>query len=99
MACEGGAGKPFLARRIAQRLAAGVTVFDDDPLEGGLSVSQWMQMWQLTHASNGFGFVRTEWPDGGFLLGQPAIAVEMLELVGVELIKEAGKGCPTTSSN
>jgi hypothetical protein len=96
---KGSPRKPSVAQRIAQRLAAGVTVFDVDPMEGGLSVSQWMQLWQLTHEPNGFGYVRTEWPDGGSLLEQPAIAVEMLALVGVEITKEAGKGCPTTSSN
>ena len=99
MADKGGARKPSIARRIAQRLATGVTVFDDDPMEGGLAVSQWMQLWHHTHEPNGFGFVRTEWPDGGSLLEQPAIAIEMLDLVGVELTKEAGPGCQTTSSN
>jgi hypothetical protein len=77
--------KPFLCRRIAHRLATGVTVFDEDPLEGGLSVRQWIDLWLYTHDRGR----RTEWPDGGTLLAQPNIAVLMLDLVGEEMLKEA----------
>jgi hypothetical protein len=82
---QGVALKPSLARRIAHRLASGVTVFDEDPREGGLTVAQWIQLWQNTHDAGR----RTEWPDGGCLLDQPAIAVVMLNLVGEELLREA----------
>lgn len=81
--------KPFLARRIAHRLSAGVTVFDEDPMEGGLSVGRWLNLWSLINQPTGFGWMRTEWPDGGSLIDQPAIAVHMLELVGDEFMKEA----------
>jgi len=79
------AARPLVARRIARRNAAGVTVFDEDPLEGGLTVIQWIELWLQTH-DNGR---RTEWPDGGCLLDQPAIAVAMLGIVGDELLEEA----------
>jgi hypothetical protein len=83
------AGKPFIARRVARRLAAGVQVFDEDPMEGGISIPQWMKLWARTSQPTGFGWARTEWPDGRSLLEQPAIAVEMLDLVGDEFLKEA----------
>lgn len=89
MADTGDTAKPSIARRIAQRLASGVTVHDKDPMEGGLSVPQWMQIWQNTNQPTGFGFSRIEWPDGRSLLEQPAIGVEMLELVGEQIMKEA----------
>jgi hypothetical protein len=93
---QGPALKPSIARRIASRLATGVTVFDEDPRDGGLTISQWMQLWQYTH-ENG---VRTEWPDGGCLMDQPAIAVHMLDLVGDALTREAkGKDWPTMLSS
>ncbi len=85
MARKGDPRKPSISRRIAQRLAAGVTVHDDDPMDGGYSVSQWIELWQYTHERG----VRSEWPDGGSLMDQPAIAVKVLDLVGVEITKEA----------
>jgi hypothetical protein len=48
-------------------------------------VRQWMELWMYTHDRGR----RTEWPDGGCLMDQPAIAVHMLDLVGEELLKEA----------
>lgn len=33
--------------------------------------------------------MRVEWPDGQSLLEQPAIAVEVLELVGEQIVKAA----------
>lgn len=81
--------KPFITRRIAQRLSAGVTVFDEDPMEGGRSVGQWLGLWSRINQPTGFGWMRTEWPDGGCLIDQPSIAVHMLELVGEEFMKEA----------
>jgi hypothetical protein len=85
MAVEGNPRKPSVSRRIAQRLASGVTVFDPDPMDGGLAVIQWMQLWQQTHDMGR----RTEWPDGKCLLEQPALGVAMLDLVGEQLMKEA----------
>jgi hypothetical protein len=85
MVKEGDAEGPFIARRIASRIATGVTVLDADPLEGGLTIQKWIDLWLNTHDQGR----RTEWPDGGCLLQQPAIAVAMLDLVGTELIKEA----------
>lgn len=82
---QGNSRKPLVARRIAHRLAAGVTVFDPDPMEGGLSISQWMELWSYTHE----GGRRTEWPDGRSLMEQPSIAVKMLDLVGEQILKEA----------
>jgi hypothetical protein len=84
MDITGDAAKPFIARRIASRIAAGVTVFDEDPREGGLTIRQWIELWTQTHEQGR----RTEWPDGGCLLEQPAIAVTMLELVG-DALEEA----------
>lgn len=81
--------KPSVARRIAQRLCAGVTVHDVDPMEGGISVRQWLDLWMRIHQPVGFGWMRTEWPDGRCLLDQPAIAVAMLDLVGEQFVKEA----------
>jgi hypothetical protein len=89
VADESATAKPSVSRRIAQRLASGVTVHDADPMDGGLSVSQWMQLWQYTNQPTGFGFVRTEWPNGTSLLEQPALGVEMLELVGEQIMKAA----------
>jgi len=66
-----------------------VTVFDEDPMEGGIEVVKWLRLWSQTNQPTGFGWMRTEWPDGGCLIDQPAIAVEMLELVGDEFMKEA----------
>jgi len=86
MGREGLAEKPFIARRIVFRTATGVTVFDEDPLEGGLTIRQWIDLWLNTH-DNGR---RTEWPDGGCLLDQPALAVSMLDLVG-EALQEAAE--------
>jgi len=60
-------------------------VHDPDPMDGGLSVPQWMQLWYGTHE----GGRRTEWPDGRSLIEQPSIAVEMLDLVGEQIMKEA----------
>jgi len=65
-----------------------VTVFDADPMDGGLSVSAWCRLWEQTHDLGR----RTEWPDGQCLLEQPAIAVAIFDLVGVELMKEAQAG-------
>lgn len=90
MGGEGLAEKPFIARRVAVRIAAGVTVFDEDPREGGLTMRQWIDLWIYTHDKG----QRTEWPDGGCLLEQPAIAVAMLDLVGDalrEAAEQAGK--------
>lgn len=84
MVGQGVPRKPLVSQRIAQRLAAGVTVFDEDPMDGGYSVSQWMDLWQYTH-ERGY---RTEWPDGGSLMEQPAISVRMLELVGMQILKQ-----------
>ena len=81
--------KPSVARRIAQRLAAGVMVHDVDPMEGGYSVLYWLQLWIQIHQPTGFGWIRIEWPAGGTLFDQPAIAVAMLDLVGEQLRKEA----------
>lgn len=89
MGAEGSSAKPSVSRRIAYRLATGVKVFDQDPIDGGLSVSQWMEIWQLTNQPTGYGFTRIEWPDGGSLLDQPALGVEMLELVGEQIMKVA----------
>ena len=86
MGSEGLAAKPFIARRIASRLATGVTVFDEDPCEGGLTIRQWIELWLYTHDRGH----RTEWPDGGCLLDQPAIAVSMLDIVG-EALREAAE--------
>ena len=83
--------KPSIARRIAQRLSAGVEIHDVDPMEGGLSIPQWLQIWSQIHQPTGFGWMRTEWPDGRCLLEQPAIAVKMLELVGNEFMKEEAR--------
>lgn len=58
-------------------------------MEGGLSVSKWLQLWSHIYQPTGFGWVRMEWPDGGSLIEQPAIGVAMLELVGDEFMKEA----------
>lgn len=58
-------------------------------MEGGLSMSQWLTIWSHIHQPTGYGWVRTEWPDGGCFVDQPAIAVEMLELVGDEVMREA----------
>lgn len=60
-------------------------------MEGGLSVAQWLQVWSQIHQPTGYGWMRTEWPDGGCLLEQPAIAVKMLDLVGEEFMKEEAK--------
>jgi hypothetical protein len=60
-------------------------------MEGGLSIRQWLDLWLLTHEPTGSSWMRTEWPDGGCLLDQPAIAVEMLDLVGSQFIKEASE--------
>jgi hypothetical protein len=79
--------KPSVSRRIAHRLAAGVTVHDDDPMDGGLLVSQWINLWQSTNQPTGYGFMRIEWPDGNSLIEQPALGVHMLELVGDQIMK------------
>jgi len=76
----------LISRRIAGRLAAGVTVFDEDPRDGGLTVRQWIDLWLNTH-DNGR---RTEWPDGRCFIEQPAIAVTMLNIVG-EALREAAE--------
>lgn len=81
--------KPLIARRIAQRLSAGVKVHDEDPMEGGISVANWLRLWVQINQPTGFGWMRIEWPDGGCLLDQPAIAIEMLDLVGEQFMKEA----------
>lgn len=73
-------------------MAAGLRLLAEpvDPMEGGVSVSDWVEMWYDTHAGNGMGGVtRIEWPDGGAYLSQPAIAVAMLSLVGAEIVKQA----------
>jgi hypothetical protein len=86
MGVEGLTAKPFVARRIASRLATGVTVFDEDPREGGLTIRQWIELWLNTHEQGR----RIEWPDGGCLLEQPAIAVAMLDIVG-QALREAAE--------
>lgn len=66
-----------------------MTVFDEDPMEGDISVGKWLQVWSQIYQPTGFGWMRLEWPDGQCLLEQPAIAIEMLDLVGDEFMKEA----------
>lgn len=85
MVVEGYTAKHSITRRIAQRLATGVTVFDKDPMDGGLQVSHWMQLWQHTHDD----WRRTAWPDGRSLIEQAMIAVNLFDIVGAEIIKEA----------
>jgi hypothetical protein len=60
-------------------------------MEGGISVAQWRKLWLQIHQPIGFGWIRTEWPDGRCALEQPAIAVTMLDLVGDEIIKEEAR--------
>lgn len=84
---EGVPAKPLISRRIAFRTATGVTVFDEDPRDGGLTIRQWIDLWLYTHDQGR----RTEWPDGGCFLEQPAIAVAMLDIVGEALREAADK--------
>jgi len=58
-------------------------------MEGGLSIEQWVRLYAQIHQPTGFGWARTEWPDGGCLMDQPAIAVEMFDLIDDEFTKEA----------
>jgi hypothetical protein len=58
-------------------------------MEGGLSIATWLRLWCLINQPTGFGWMQTEWPDGGSLLDQPAIALDMFDIVGYEFMKEA----------
>jgi len=59
-------------------------------MDGGLLVSQWIDLWQFTHDRG----MRIEWPDGGCLMDQPSIGVRMLDLVGEQLLKQEAQAAP-----
>ena len=54
----------------------------------GMPVVAWVGLWMSCHAFIQGSEVRTEWPDGGSLLMQPAITVAMFSLVSGEMAKE-----------
>jgi hypothetical protein len=59
-----------------------VTVFDADPMDGGFSIEAWLRLWGACHEAGMNGPSMIAWPDGGALLGQPAIVVEVFDLIG-----------------
>lgn len=64
------------------RLLEGVSVFDVDPMDGGLSVRGWLQLWDACHTAGYAGPQLVAWPDGRPLIDQPRLTVEMFALVG-----------------
>jgi hypothetical protein len=62
---------------------------------GGLSIPAWVMLWNECHSVNGVGgVVRTAWPDGGSLLQQSALTVEVFGLIMsmyVEANRQDGK--------
>jgi len=57
-------------------------------VEGGLSIGQWMALWGKCHAWVMGCPMRLQWPDGGSLMDQPALTVEMFELIESEWLEE-----------
>ena len=86
-------GKPLVTRRIVGRRLDGVTVFDDDPMDGGVSVEVWTRLWNACHEPGFSGLRFVAWPDGKALLEQPAIVVEMFDVLtqAAELARERRK--------
>ena len=55
---------------------------------GGFTASTWLGMWFACHGTTGMGgFTRLEWPDGGCLLAQSAITVEVFAVIN-KLVSE-----------
>ncbi len=85
-------GKPLAFRQIAARLAAGKGLLrePEDPMLGGLSVGQWFELFDETHAPNGMGaLVRIEWPEPGGLAEQPAVVPLAMAMVAEARLREA----------
>lgn len=67
-----------------------MTVHDKDPLDGGLSVPVWFELFWMCHTSGGMGgLVRTTFPDGGAPIEQPVLVVEMFALLTNAVTEEA----------
>lgn len=48
----------------------------------GFTEKAWISMWFASHAPTGMGgYARVAWPDGGCLLAQPAIVVEVFSVI------------------
>jgi hypothetical protein len=58
-----------------------------DPMEGGRSMYAWLQLFQLSYAVTQMGLWRLSWPDGGPTLEQPALLVDMFDLIHDTMMK------------
>ena len=59
----------------------GVTVFDADPMDGGFSIEAWLRLWNACHEAGASGPRMVAWPDGKSLMEQPAIVVDVFDLI------------------
>lgn len=54
----------------------------------GLHVTSWVYLYLTCHSFVMGSPVRTQWPDGRSTLRQPAVTVQMFELIAEEIVKE-----------
>jgi hypothetical protein len=79
------AKKLAAVRVIARRLIAGLHQLAEpqDPIPGGLRISDWVELWGLCHEYDEVGNVkRREWPEAGSLIEQPSMTVTMFQEIG-----------------
>jgi len=63
-----------------------VRIFDglqkvEDYAVGGLTIEEWVRLFNVCYIGNGFGVSRVEWPDPGGVSEQPALTVFMFQLL------------------
>lgn len=56
---------------------------------GGLRDVDWLSLWNQCHESGLTGPTRVEWPDGGALVDQPNLTVNVFAMITQQAIAEA----------
>lgn len=55
-------------------------------------MAAWVEVFLRCHAATMSGWLRLEWPDGGTLSDQPALLVELFEVIHTAMIAEMSSG-------
>lgn len=64
-------------------------VSDYDVVLGGHRAATWRHLWMACHEGGLAGPVLREWPDGGALLNQSALLVQIFQLIEEQMSAEA----------